>query len=114
KKANLRSVLYYSIYFPVAEVIQAAGIGLVVWFGASNVIQGELTLGVLIAFIMYIQMFFRPIRMIADRYNTLQLGIVSSDRILKLLDSDENITTNGDYKPVDLKGEVVFKDVWFA
>lgn len=114
KKANLRSVMYYSIYFPVAEVIQAAGIGLVVWFGASNVIQGELTLGILIAFIMYIQMFFRPIRMIADRYNTLQLGIVSSDRILKLLDSDENITNNGDYKPHDLKGEVIFKDVWFA
>lgn len=114
KKANLRSVMYYSIYFPVAEVIQAAGIGLVVWFGASNVIQGELTLGILIAFIMYIQMFFRPIRMIADRYNTLQLGIVSSDRILKLLDSDENITSNGDYKPSDLKGEVIFKNVWFA
>lgn len=114
KKANLRSVMYYSIYFPVAEVIQAAGIGLVVWFGASNVIQGELTLGVLIAFIMYIQMFFRPIRMIADRYNTLQLGIVSSDRILKLLDSDENISKNGNFKPNDLKGEVAFKNVWFA
>ena len=114
KKANLRSVLYYSIYFPVAEVIQAAGIGLVVWFGASNVIQGELTLGILIAFIMYIQMFFRPIRMIADRYNTLQLGIVSSDRILKLLDSDENITSNGSFHPTDMKGEVAFKNVWFA
>lgn len=114
KKANLRSVMYYSIYFPVAEVIQAAGIGLVVWFGASNVIQGELTLGILIAFIMYIQMFFRPIRMIADRYNTLQLGIVSSDRILRLLDSDDNITNNGNYKPKDLKGEVIFKNVWFA
>lgn len=114
KKANLKSVMYYSIYFPVAEVIQAAGIGLVVWFGASNVIQGELSLGDLIAFIMYIQMFFRPIRMIADRYNTLQLGIVSSDRILKLLDSDENITNSGDYKPHDLKGEVIFKNVWFA
>lgn len=114
KKANLKSVMYYSIYFPVAEVIQAAGIGLVVWFGASNVIQGELTLGVLIAFIMYIQMFFRPIRMIADRYNTLQMGIVSSDRILKLLDSDDYIASNGNFKPKDLKGEVAFRNVWFA
>lgn len=114
KKANLRSVLYYSIYFPVAEVIQAAGIGLVVWFGASNVIEGALDLGDLIAFIMYIQMFFRPIRMIADRYNTLQLGIVSSDRILKLLDSNDNITENGSYRPEDLKGQVTFKNVWFA
>lgn len=114
KKANLKSILYYSIYFPVAEVIQAAGIGLVVWFGASNVLQGELSLGILIAFIMYIQMFFRPIRMIADRYNTLQMGIVSSDRILKLLDNDEHIATNGNYKPATLKGEVLFKKVWFA
>src|SRR5690606_615629 len=114
KKANLRSVLYYSIYFPVAEVIQAAGIGLVVWFGASNVIQEELTLGILIAFIMYIQMFFRPIRMIADRYNTLQLWIVSSDRILKLLESEEHISKNGNFKPGNVKGQVIFKDVWFA
>ncbi|CAN5323989.1 ABC transporter ATP-binding protein [soil metagenome] len=114
KKANLKSVLYYSVYFPVAEVIQAAGIGLVVWYGARNVILEEVTLGVLIAFIMYIQMFFRPIRMIADRFNTLQLGIVSSDRILKLLDSKDHIPNNGTYKTDDLEGNVVFKNVWFA
>lgn len=114
KKANLKSVLYYSVYFPVAEVIQAAGIGLVVWYGARNVILEEVTLGVLIAFIMYIQMFFRPIRMIADRFNTLQLGIVSSDRILKLLDSKDHIPNNGTYKTNDLEGHVAFKNVWFA
>lgn len=114
KKAHMKSILYYSIYFPVAEVIQAAGIGLVVWFGASHVIQEELTLGVLIAFIMYIQMFFRPIRMIADRYNTLQMGIVSSDRILKLLDNQEHIVAEGDYKPAEMNGSVQFKNVWFA
>jgi len=114
KKAHMKSILYYSIYFPVAEVIQAAGIGLVVWFGASHVIQDELTLGVLIAFIMYIQMFFRPIRMIADRYNTLQMGIVSSDRILKLLDNKEHIIGEGQYKPAEIKGNVQFKNVWFA
>jgi ATP-binding cassette subfamily B protein len=114
KKANLKSVLYYSVYFPVAEVIQAAGIGLVVWYGARNVILEEVTLGVLIAFIMYIQMFFRPIRMIADRFNTLQLGIVSSDRILKLLDSTDHIPNNGTYKTDDLEGNVSFKNVWFA
>lgn len=114
KKAHMKSILYYSVYFPVAEVIQAAGIGLVVWFGASHVIQEELTLGVLIAFIMYIQMFFRPIRMIADRYNTLQMGIVSSDRILKLLDNKEHIVAEGHYKPDEMKGSVQFKNVWFA
>ena len=75
KQANLRSVLYYSIYYPVAEIIAAAGIGLLVWYGAKGVInyqETNLTVGKLIAFIMYIQMFFRPIRMIADRYNTLK------------------------------------------
>jgi ATP-binding cassette subfamily B multidrug efflux pump len=114
KKANIRSVMYYSIYFPVAEIIQAGGIGLVVWWGASGVIQQEITLGVLIAFIMYIQMFFRPIRMIADRFNTLQMGIVSSNRILDLLDSKEYIAENGDYSPEELAGDVSFKNVWFA
>ncbi|MEP0365328.1 MAG: ABC transporter ATP-binding protein [Cyclobacteriaceae bacterium] len=114
KKANIRSVMYYSIYFPVAEIIQAGGIGLVVWWGASGVVQGEVTLGVLIAFIMYIQMFFRPIRMIADRFNTLQMGIVSSNRILNLLDNEEHIPDNGDHKPAEIAGDVSFKDVWFA
>jgi ATP-binding cassette subfamily B multidrug efflux pump len=117
KQANLRSVLYYSIYFPVAEIIAAAGIGLLVWYGAKGVINVEetgLTVGKLIAFIMYIQMFFRPIRMIADRYNTLQMGIVSSSRIINLLDSTEDVQVNGTYKPSMVKGDVKFENVWFA
>jgi ATP-binding cassette subfamily B multidrug efflux pump len=117
KQANLRSVLYYSIYFPVAEIIAAAGIGLLVWYGAKGVIHVEetgITIGKLIAFIMYIQMFFRPIRMIADRYNTLQMGIVSSSRILNLLDDQEHVQKNGTFKPEHVKGEVDFDHVWFA
>jgi ATP-binding cassette subfamily B protein len=114
RKANLRSVLYYSIYYPVAEVIQAIGIGLLVWYAAKGVIEGFTSIGVLIAFIMYIQMFFRPIRMIADRFNTLQLGIVSTSRIIKLLDSKDHIADNGDMVPEHFKGEVEFKKVWFA
>jgi ATP-binding cassette subfamily B multidrug efflux pump len=117
KQANLRSVLYYSIYFPVAEIISAAGIGLLVWYGAKGVINFEntgITVGKLIAFIMYIQMFFRPIRMIADRYNTLQMGIVSSSRILNLLDNTEHVQNNGTLKPAHVRGEVEFDHVWFA
>jgi ATP-binding cassette subfamily B protein len=117
KRANLRSVLYYSIYFPVAEIIAAAGIGLLVWYGAKGVINYEetgITVGKLIAFVMYIQMFFRPIRMIADRYNTLQMGIVSSSRILNLLDATDDVQKNGNYKPDHVKGEVKFSHVWFA
>lgn len=117
KQANMRSVLYYSIYFPVAEIIAAAGIGLLVWYGAKGIIHVEetgITIGKLIAFIMYIQMFFRPIRMIADRYNTLQMGIVSSSRILNLLDDQEHVQKNGTLKPTHVKGEVDFEHVWFA
>jgi len=116
RKANIRSVMYYSVYFPVAEVIQALGIGLLVWWGAKQIIQdtSAASLGDLIAFIMYIQMFFRPIRMIADRFNTLQMGIVSSARIFNLLDSREQIPNNGSYVPDHLEGKVEFKNVWFA
>ena len=117
RQANLRSVLYYSVYFPVAEIISAAGIGLLVWYGAKGVIDVEttgITVGKLIAFIMYIQMFFRPIRMIADRYNTLQMGIVSSSRIMNLLDNQEHVQVNGTYKPQLVKGKVEFDHVWFA
>lgn len=107
-------MLYYSVYFPVAEVIGAAGTGLLVWYGANQVLESHVTLGTLIAFIMYISMFFRPIRAIADRFNTLQMGIVSSDRIMKLLDNDEFIVDSGTLSPARLQGRVQFKDVWFA
>lgn len=117
KQANLRSVLYYSIYYPVAEIIAAAGIGLLVWYGAKGIIHYEetgITIGKLIAFIMYVQMFFRPIRMIADRYNTLQMGIVSSSRIMNLLDEKEHVQEHGKYIPDHIQGDVKFDRVWFA
>ncbi|MEP3386556.1 MAG: ABC transporter ATP-binding protein [Reichenbachiella sp.] len=114
KKANIKSVMYYSVYFPVAEVIQAIGIGLVVWYGAVKMIDAQYQPGVLIAFIMYIQMFFRPIRMIADRFNTLQMGIVSSNRLIDLLENKEHIPNEGSKNPDHLEGQVVFDKVWFA
>lgn len=116
RAAHLKSVLYYSVYFPVAEIIAAMGVGLLVWYGAKGVIDGAsgITIGTLTAFIMYIQMFFRPIRMIADRYNTLQMGIVSSSRIMNLLDSDEHIVDNGSHTLEHVKGKVEFEHVWFA
>jgi ATP-binding cassette subfamily B protein len=117
RDANLRSVLYYSIYFPVAEIIAAMGIGLLVWYGARGALHFEetgITVGKLTAFIIYIQMFFRPIRMIADRYNTLQMGIVSSSRIINLLDDNEYQVVNGTVKKEHIAGEVKFDRVWFA
>ncbi len=117
RDANLRSVLYYSIYFPVAEIIAAMGTGLLVWYGAKGVINQEvtqITVGKLVSFIMFIQLFFRPIRMIADRYNTLQMGIVGSSRIINLLDDKTDVMTNGTLAPENIKGEVKFDHVWFA
>ncbi len=117
KKANIRSILYYSIYFPVADIVSAAGIALLIWYGASAALDpaaSGITLGMLMAFIMYIQMFFRPIRMLADRFNTLQMGVVSTSRIITLLDNDDATPDAGDFEPENFKGKVAFKDVWFA
>ena len=113
--ANIRSVLYYSIYFPVAEVLGAIGVGLLVWYAAQGQIEGTISKGALIAFIMYNALFFRPIRQIADRFNTLQLGLVSTERLLKLLDSTDLVATTGDYVPAaPLEGDVRFDHVKFA
>lgn len=114
RTAHIRSVLYYSVYFPVAEIIQAIGIGLVVWYGAVGVLGMDLQIGILISFIMYLQLFFRPIRMIADRFNTLQMGVVSSSRIFKLLASSEHIANEGSFKPEKIHGNIRLENVWFA
>ena len=113
-EANIRSVLYYSIYFPVAEVLGAVGVGLLVWYAAQGQIEGSISKGALIAFIMYNALFFRPIRQIADRFNTLQLGLVSTERLLKLLDNQDLVATSGTLAPAELRGEVEFKHVKFA
>jgi ATP-binding cassette subfamily B protein len=113
-RANIKSVLYYSIYFPVAEVLGAIGVGLLVWYAAQGQIAGTISKGELIAFIMYNALFFRPIRQIADRFNTLQLGLVSTERLLKLLDNEELVATSGTKPVPQLRGEVEFDKVWFA
>lgn len=114
RKANIRSIWYYSIYFPVADILAAAGTGLVVWYGAREILNEQVTFGTVTAFVMFINLFFRPIRMLADRFNTLQMGIVSADRILTLLDSDDYTVNEGSYAPAKLKGDVSFQHVWFA
>ena len=95
RDANIRGILAYSLYFPVADVIAAVGSGLVVWLASTYILKEEISVGTLTAFIMFINLFYRPIRMLADRFNTLQMGIVSTERILTLLDSEEYIQNNG-------------------
>jgi ATP-binding cassette subfamily B multidrug efflux pump len=104
RDAHIRSIWYYSVYYPVADVIAAAATGLIVWYGARQILSDDMTFGTVTAFIMFTNLFFRPIRMLADRFNTLQMGIVSTDRILKLLDSDDYTVNNGTHAPVTLRG----------
>lgn len=114
KSANLRSVLYYSVYFPVAEVLSAIGIGVLVWYAGGGILANEITFGTLLAFIMYIQMFFRPIREIADKFNTLQMGIVGSSRVLKLLDNEDFVPKEGNVSKENIEGNIKFENVYFA
>ena len=114
RDANIRSVWYYSIFFPVVEILSAVSIGLIVWWGSGAVIRSEVSFGSLVAFIMYINMLFRPIRELADKFNTLQMGMVSSERIFKVLDNQEITPIGGDIIPERFKGNIEFKDVWFA
>ncbi|HKR05241.1 MAG TPA: ABC transporter ATP-binding protein [Bacteroidia bacterium] len=115
RDANIRSVWYYSIFFPVVEILSAISIGLLVWWGAHGVIKGMTSFGNLVAFIMYINLLFRPIRELADKFNTLQMGMVSSERIFKILDEPAAVSHNKGTIPADaVKGSIVFKNVWFS
>lgn len=114
RDANIRGILAYSVYFPVADVISAVGSGFVVWMASTYILREEITLGTLTAFVMFINLFFRPIRMLADRFNTLQMGIVSTERILSLLDSTDYIQNNGSVLADEVRGEIKFNEVSFA
>ena len=92
RDAHIRSIFYYAVFFPVVEVLSAVSIGLIVWYGGEAILSGkDMTLGKIIAFILYIQMMFRPIRQLADRFNILQMGIVGSERVFRILDTKDKI-----------------------
>lgn len=114
RDAHIKTVWAYSIFFPVVEMLSAASLALLVWWGTKSVLEGLTTLGNLTAFIMYIYMLYRPIRQLADRFNTLQMGMVSSERVFKVLDTDSFIENVGDTKKKKLNGEIEFENVWFA
>ena len=114
RDANIRGIFAYSVFFPVADVIAAIGTGLVVWAASTYIVKEEMGVGTLTAFIMFINLFYRPIRMLADRFNTLQMGIVSTERILTLLDSTDYIQNNGTVQANQITGEIEFSDVTFA
>lgn len=114
RDANIRGVFAYSVFFPIVEIISSIAIGLVVWYGAKETINGQASAGVIVAFIMYISMIFRPIRQIADKFNTLQMGMVASKRIFALVDDETYIEPTGNIPFETLKSEIEFKNVGFA
>ncbi|MGF6844899.1 ATP-binding cassette subfamily B multidrug efflux pump [Chitinophaga sp. W3I9] len=114
RKANIDAIFAYSVFFPVVEIILAISLGLMVWWGANKVLNYEVTQGVMIAFIMYLNMLFRPLRMLADKFNTLQMGMVASERVFKVIDNQDYIPDRGHQSAEKMKGAITFDNVSFA
>ena len=114
KKAHVKTVWYYSIFFPVAEIVSSIAIGLIVWFGGYQILKSFTTLGAVIAFIKMSQMLFRPLRQIADKFNQLQMGIVSGERVFKVIDTESYIHKLGSTNASNIEGELNFNKVRFS
>ena len=116
RDANIRSNWYYSIFFPVVEFISALSLGLLIWYGAKSILAKPLSVqpGTITSFILFINMLFRPIRELADKFNTLQMGMVGAERVFKVLDTHENTPDKGNYAPERMEGAIRFENVWFS
>ena len=114
RDAHLRTVFANSVFFPVVEILSALSIALLILWGSNEVLKGTVTYGNLVAFILYIYMLFRPIRQLADRFNTLQMGMVASERVFKILDTEAQIEGSGKNLTPEISGDISFKDVHFA
>lgn len=110
RNANIKAIFAYSVFFPVVEVVLAISMGLLVWWIAGN----KLDAGLLVAFILYLNQIFRPLRVIADKFNVIQMGMVSSERVFKVLDNTDVVQSEGTYAPAAINGKVEFKNVSFA
>lgn len=114
RNANIKAIFAYSVFFPFVEIILAVSMGLMIWWSAQGALDGDATLGIMIAFMLYLNLLFRPLRVIADKFNVLQMGMVASERIFKVMDNKDYIVKEGDYAPAGIKGKLEFKHVWFA
>ena len=115
KEAYVKTIWYFSIFFPIAEILSSIGIGLIVWFGSKQIVGGEVPgPGMLMAFVQMAQMLFRPLRQIAYKFNQLQMGIVSGERVFKVIDTQSSIVKSGTVRAKKLKGDISFKDVRFS
>lgn len=115
RRVNIKSIFYYAVFYPSVELLSSIAIGLIIWYGGGEVIQGTLTIGVLFAFIQYTEMFFRPIRDLSEKYNIMQTAMASSERVFKLLDNQTMIRNpENPVKLENVKGSIEFRNVWFA
>ena len=118
RDANIRSVWAFSVFFPLVEMLSATSVGVLLWWGMQDVLVERMTLGILLQFILYVFMLYRPIRQLADRFNVLQMGIVNSDRVFRLLAREERIEATEasaeSLQPIELRGAIEFEHVWFA
>ncbi|MBK7433368.1 MAG: ABC transporter ATP-binding protein [Chitinophagaceae bacterium] len=117
RNANIKAIFAYSVFFPVVELVMALSIGLLVWWAARDVVhplQAEKIAGVTTAFILCLNLLFRPLRVIADKFNVLQMGMIASERVFKVLDNEDSMLDTGTLAPVTMPGKVEFKQVWFA
>lgn len=112
--ANLENVFYYAIFFPFVELVSSVALALLIWLGAQGYLQDKVTFGALVAFPLYLNLLFRPIRFLADKFNTMQMGLVAAERVFKLLDTKEYIPDHGKVESDKLMGNVIFKEVSFA
>ena len=110
RDANVKSIFAYSVFFPIVEIILATSIGLIVWFGARQ----QANAGVITSFILCLNLLFRPLRVIADKFNVLQMGIIAADRVFKVLDNDDYIKDKGTFEPDHIKGKIDFEQVTFG
>jgi len=114
RTAHIKTVWAYSIFFPVVEILSASSLALLVWYGLGEVAQNYASAGEIFSFTLFIHMLYRPIRQLAERFNTLQMGMVSSQRVFKVLDTKSIINNDGAKSTANLKGDIEFRNVSFA
>lgn len=112
--ANLNSIEYYAIFYPVVELISAIALSLLVWLGSKGIWDSTISPGAFVSFPLYLNMLFRPVRMLADKFNTLQMGLVAADRVFKLLEREDYISDYGDKTVSKIDGDVEFRNVHFS
>ena len=110
RNANIKAIFAYSVFFPVVEIVLALSIGLIVWYGSGQKAQA----GTIMSFILCLNLLFRPLRVIADKFNVLQMGIIASERVFKVLDNDDYINKEGNFSPDKINGKIELDKVWFA